>query len=236
MGKESIGEDMNLQEDGQTEEKTAILIVDDNEINRMILSETFRDQDKILEAENGKEALDLIRREPGGISAILLDIVMPEMDGLELLEILYKDGLTESIPVFLITADSSEQNTQRGYQLGAMDIIEKPIVPYFVKKRVGSVVELFHARKRLSNTVHKQHQRLLAQEMEIYELNNAIIETLSTAIEFRSGESGAHVKRIRELTGLFLRRLMEIRPEKYQFSEGEIEMISLASIMHDVGI
>ena len=69
---------MNLQEDGQTEEKTAILIVDDNEINRMILSETFRDQDKILEAENGKEALDLIRREPGGISAILLDIVMPE--------------------------------------------------------------------------------------------------------------------------------------------------------------
>ncbi len=91
---------MNLQEDGQTEEKTAILIVDDNEINRMILSETFRDQDKILEAENGKEALDLIRREPGGISAILLDIVMPEMDGLELLEILYKDGLTESIPVF----------------------------------------------------------------------------------------------------------------------------------------
>ena len=226
---------MNLQEDGQTEEKTAILIVDDNEINRMILSETFRDQDKILEAENGKEALDLIRREPGGISAILLDIVMPEMDGLELLEILYKDGLTESIPVFLITADSSEQNTQRGYQLGAMDIIEKPIVPYFVKKRVGSVVELFHARKRLSNTVHKQHQRLLAQEMEIYELNNAIIETLSTAIEFRSGESGAHVKRIRELTGLFLRRLMEIRPEKYQFSEDEIEMISLASIMHDVG-
>ena len=226
---------MNLQEDGQTEEKTAILIVDDNEINRMILSETFRDQDKILEAENGKEALDLIRREPGGISAILLDIVMPEMDGLELLEILYKDGLTESIPVFLITADSSEQNTQRGYQLGAMDIIEKPIVPYFVKKRVGSVVELFHARKRLSNTVHKQHQRLLAQEMEIYELNNAIIETLSTAIEFRSGESGAHVKRIRELTCLFLRRLMEIRPEKYQFSEDEIEMISLSSIMHDVG-
>ena len=102
---------MNLQEDGQTEEKTAILIVDDNEINRMILSETFRDQDKILEAENGKEALDLIRREPGGISAILLDIVMPEMDGLELLEILYKDGLTESIPVFLITAQFRAEYT-----------------------------------------------------------------------------------------------------------------------------
>ena len=135
MGKERIGEDMNLQEDGQTEEKTAILIVDDNEINRMILSETFRDQDKILEAENGKEALDLIRREPGGISAILLDIVMPEMDGLELLEILYKDGLTESIPVFLITADSSEQNTQRGIPAWCHGLlIETPNCSYFVKK------------------------------------------------------------------------------------------------------
>ena len=124
---------------------------------------------------------------------------------------------------------------QRGYQLGAMDIIEKPIVPYFVKKRVESVVELFRARKRLSNTVDLQHQKLLAQELEIYELNNAIIETLSTAIEFRSGESGAHVKRIKELTGLFLRELCRMNPEKYQFEEEEIEMISAAAIMHDVG-
>lgn len=97
------------------------------------MCETFKGRDEILEAENGEEALALIRRNPGSISAVLLDIVMPKMDGLALLEILNREGLTETIPVFLITADTSEQNMQRGYQLGAMDIIEKPIVPYFVK-------------------------------------------------------------------------------------------------------
>ena len=156
-----------MRPDGFDEERAALLIVDDNEINRMILCETFKGRDEILEAENGEEALALIRRNPGSISAVLLDIVMPKMDGLARLEILNREGLTETIPVFLITADTSEQNMQRGYQLGAMDIIEKPIVPYFVKKRVESVVELFRARKRLSNTVDLQHQQLLAQELEI---------------------------------------------------------------------
>lgn len=226
---------MDIYVGDQTEERSAILIVDDNEINRMILGETFKDWEEILEAENGKEALKLIQQYQYSISAILLDIIMPEMNGFELLEILNQEGLTEKIPVFLITADSSEENMLRGYELGVMDIIEKPIVPYFVKKRVESVVELFSARKRLSNTVDIQHKQLQAQEREILELNNAIIETLSTAIEFRSGESGEHVKRIRELTALFLTKLCEIKPEKYHFTNEEVEMISVASIMHDVG-
>ena len=163
---------MDIYVGDQTEERSAILIVDDNEINRMILSETFKDWEEILEAENGKEALKLIQQYQYSISAILLDIIMPEMNGFELLEILNQEGLTEKIPVFLITADSSEENMLRGYELGVMDIIEKPIVPYFVKKRVESVVELFSARKRLSNTVDIQHKQLQAQEREILELNN----------------------------------------------------------------
>lgn len=223
------------RQDPYKEEKSAILIVDDNEINRMILSETFREEEEILEAENGEEALEIIHSAGKRISAVLLDIIMPKMDGLTLLEILHNEGVTETIPVFLITADSSEQNMLKGYQLGVMDIIEKPIVPFFVKKRVNSVVELFRARKRLSNVVDLQSRRLLEQEREINELNNAIIETLSTAIEFRSGESGAHVKRIRELTARFLIDLRRRYPEKYRFTDEEIEMISVASIMHDVG-
>ena len=107
-----------MREDGFDEEKSAVLIVDDNEINRMILCETFKGRDEILEAENGEEALALIRRNPGSISAVLLDIVMPKMDGLALLEILNREGLTETIPVFLITADTSEQNMQRSAYLG----------------------------------------------------------------------------------------------------------------------
>lgn len=220
---------------GIGKERSAILIVDDNEINRIVLHETFKGEDTILEAENGQEALDIIEHSGYSISALLLDIMMPVMDGFELLEILNKKGLTEKLPVFLITADSSDENMQRGYNLGVMDIIEKPIVPYFVKKRVKSVMELFRARKRLSNVVDFQSRQLEAQEKEIIELNNAIIETLSTAIEFRSGESGEHVKRIRKLSKLLLLELRDRKPEKYWFGDDEIEMISVAAIMHDVG-
>lgn len=86
---------MDIYVGDQTEERSAILIVDDNEINRMILSETFKDWEEILEAENGKEALKLIQQYQYSISAILLDIIMPEMNGFELLEILNQEGLTE---------------------------------------------------------------------------------------------------------------------------------------------
>ena len=130
---------MNLQEDGQTEEKTAILIVDDNEINRMILSETFRDQDKILEAENGKEALDLIRREPGGISAILLDIVMPEMDGLELLVQANQKFKGLKIVIFSAFADFSYAKT--ALENRGLHYFLKPIDPDEFQNILSEIVE-----------------------------------------------------------------------------------------------
>ena len=117
------------------------------------------------------------------------------MDGFQVMEKMRDLRLTEKIPVFLITADSSEESMRRGYELGAMDIIENPIVPYFVRRRVESVMELFAARERLGHVVELQGQKLRRQEQEIMNLNYSIIESLSTAIEFRSGESGEHVKK-----------------------------------------
>ena len=220
---------------GQAEAET-ILIVDDMEINRAILRETFADSHAILEAENGEQAFALLlSQKQNAISAILLDIVMPVMDGFEFLQKFQAAGLGEKIPVFLITADSSEESMRKGYNLGVMDIIEKPIIPYFVKKRVESVMELYRARRKLSATVQLQGLELMEKEQEITDLNNAIIETLSTAIEFRSGESGSHVKRIRYLTEVLLQELRNADREKYNFSDEQIRQISMAAIMHDVG-
>src|SRR5699024_3958051 len=134
-------------------EKKDILIVDDMEINRAILSQIFADRNKTLEAENGLEAIQILERQRNNIAAVLLDIVMPVMDGFQVMEKMAEMGLMDKIPVFLITANTSEESMSRGYQLGAMDIIEKPIVPYFVRRRVESVMELFSARKRLSHVV-----------------------------------------------------------------------------------
>lgn len=213
----------------------SVLVVDDSEINRAVLGETFKQDYNILEAENGKEALKILSEKHSEISAVLLDIVMPVMDGFAFLEELTKTSLFSEIPVFLITADTSEESMHRGYNYGVMDIIEKPIVPYFVRKRVNSVVELFRARKKLSKKVVTQQGQIIEKEEEINQLNYALIETLATAIEFRSGESGNHVRRISSLTRHLLTALREKNPNEYGFSNEEIDKIAAASILHDVG-
>ena len=208
-----------------------ILIVDDDEFNRAILDNLFSRFYQTEEAENGRIGLDKIKECPEKYSAILLDAMMPEMDGLEVLENLKKEGLNDKIPVFLITAEASDSVMREAYRLGVMDVISKPVVPYVVERRVNSVVELFRARKQLSTRVDVQASELLQKEHRISSLNRGLFEALAAAIEFRNGESGEHVRRIHDITRFLLTRtdLGE------GMSEEEISNIALASVMHDVG-
>lgn len=214
--------------------KPLILIVDDIEINRAILCEAFHEDYDILEAENGKEALDLIYANTDAIAAVLLDVVMPVMDGFTAIEHLYEDNLLEKIPVFLITAECSEANMRRGYDMGVVDIIEKPIVPYFIKRRIGHVIELYQHREHLRHVVSEQEVALQEKAREIQNLNNSLITSLSTAIEFRDCESGEHVKRMHDITLLLIRKGCGLC-EEYSLGEAEISRIATAAIMHDVG-
>ncbi len=208
-----------------------LLIVDDNEINRAVLESIFSGEYLIEEAENGKEAVDKLTLMGDNICAILLDVIMPVMDGMEVLEELNKMGTTGHTPVFLITAETADSTLKRAYSLGVMDVITKPVVPYIVKRRINSVIELFRARKQLSQKVEEQHSKILDQAERIIQLNMGMIESLSTAIEFRSGESGGHVRRIHDITKYML--------EYTEFGNGldneTISHIALAAIMHDVG-
>ena len=170
-----------------------ILIVDDDEINRGILDNIFCDYYIAEEAENGKIGLNKILDNPEKYCAILLDVMMPEMDGLEVLHHLKEAGLVKKIPVFMITAEANDNTIKEAYRLGVMDVILKPVVPYLVLRRVNSIVELFQVRKRLGNQVERQSLELLEKSQKIIELYQGMIEALSTAIEFRDGESGEHV-------------------------------------------
>ena len=211
--------------------QNTILIVDDDEINRGILDNLFSAFYEVEEAENGETGLSMIQENQEKYCAVLLDVVMPVMDGLEVLRRLKSRGLLEKIPVFLITAEASDSTMKEAYRLGVMDVISKPVIPYIVIRRINSVVELFRARKRLGNVVEQQQSKLLAQAEKIISLNQGMIESLSTAIEFRSGESGEHVRRIREITEYILKHT--------EFGEGlneeQIRQIGLGAIMHDVG-
>ena len=208
-----------------------LLIVDDDLFNRSILEEIFSDDYVIDQAEDGCQGLDAILARPDQLCAVLLDVVMPRMSGLEVLERLHQAGLTGQIPVFLITADASGDIMRQAYHLGVMDVISKPVIPYVVRRRVNSVVELFRARKRLGSQVERQQSELLRQAEQIIQLNQGMIEALSTAIEFRSGESGGHVRRIHDITDYLLRRT----PLGRGLTQEDIRDIALASIMHDVG-
>ena len=207
-----------------------VLIIDDDEINRAILDNLFSETYVIQEAENGRIGLEKILAQRDRICAVLLDVVMPEMDGIQVMRALNERNIQEQIPVFLITAEASDTVMREAYELGVMDVISKPVVPYVVRRRVNSVVELFQARKRLGNVVDQQQTELLRQARLIIDLNMGMIESLSTAIEFRSGESGEHVRRIHDITKYMLTHT----PLGRGLSEQDIDWISMAAIIHDV--
>lgn len=126
-----------------------LLIVDDQEVNRAILANIFEPEYRIMEADDGLTGLAAIQAYGPSICAVLLDVVMPRMNGIQVLRKLYQDGLIQTIPIFLITADVAGSVMREAYELGVMDVIFKPVVPYLVRRRVNSVVELFQARRRL---------------------------------------------------------------------------------------
>ena len=212
-------------------EGECILVVDDDEMNRAILGNIFEDEYKILEAENGLRGLEQIWAHRDELCAVLLDVVMPEMDGLEVLQQLQESGLTREVPIFMVTADPGTSTIEQSYQCGVMDVIAKPVVPYVVRRRVDSVVELFRARRRLGAEVERQRDQLILQAQQLAAMGMGMVEALATAIEFRSDESGEHVRRIHDITCYLLRTT----PLGEGLSEDEIKLIGVAAITHDVG-
>jgi len=207
--------------------RNQILIVDDMEINRGILSGLFAQEYTVLEAENGLEALELIQANRDSIAVILLDIVMPVMDGFQLMERLQKTGILQRVPVILITADSFHDNEIKGLSLGAYDIIMKPFDPLIVKKRVENCIELYRHKHCLEHLVELRTRKLT-------ETNNFIIDALGTIIEYRSLESGQHIRRVRAFTRALLEQLSAAKPE-LNLTRQTINVIVSAAAMHDVG-
>lgn len=213
--------------------KNIILIVDDVKLNRDILRMAFEEKYEILEAENGREALVLVEAYKERLLAVLLDIIMPEMDGFEVMIEMNHSHLMKYIPVFLITMEVDPSYLQKGYDLGAVDVITKPFNISFVKRRIENIIELYKHRYSLQEVIDQQVVQIKKQERELYEENRSIINTLATAIEFRDCESGNHVNRIRDITCYLLKELVKCRECK--LTSHQIELIGDAAVMHDVG-
>lgn len=206
--------------------KQTLLIVDDDEINRAPLVEAFKDSYIIIESEDGKDAVEIINSRDD-IAAVLLDMLMPVMGGIDVLREMNKSGKISEIPVFIITAAESKSLLMEAYNLGASDVIQKPAFMPFIKCRIGNIIELNRHRTDLESMLDEKVARLNL-------INTSMIEALANIIEFRDGESGEHVKRISTLTKKMLTTVNLLYPE-YYLPIQEIEKISAASTLHDVG-
>ncbi len=216
---------MSQRESGNIRKK--ILIVDDSEINRSLLSDMLSDEYEILEAEHGMEACAILHNQEQEIALMLLDIVMPVMDGFETLAAMNKNGWIKSIPVIMISAETVPTYVDRAYDLGVKDYISRPFDERTVRRRVVNTLILFAKQKELEHMVTEQI-------MEKEKGNKLMIEILSNIVEFRNGESGLHVLHIRILTELFLRSLLE-KTDKYDISSRDIPVVCNASALHDIG-
>ena len=207
--------------------KDTILIVDDQELNRVILRNVFEEEYNLLEAENGEQALLLVAQYHENIAALLLDLVMPIKDGYQVLKELDEKNMLGSLPVIVITAEDSAENEVRAFDLGASDIIMKPFEPYVVHRRVQNVIELNLRKLNQQEIIEDQAQKLR-------ESNSTMIDALSSIIEYRSVETGQHIHRIRLFTEVLLSDVARCYPE-FALDSRKLSMIASASSMHDIG-
>ena len=213
--------------------KPTILIVDDVDINREILCEIFQGY-RTIQAENGKEAVDIIASNPDAISVVLLDVVMPVMDGVAVLKEMKKRKWMDDIPVLLITGEATTEIEREAYRLGASDIIKKPFDPEVAKQRVKNVIELYYNKRHLEDMVELQTKVLRKQAEELQSINDRIVDVMSNVVEFRNLESGNHVKRVKTFTNILAKYVAQEYPE-YHLDSNSIDMITSASALHDVG-
>lgn len=188
--------------------RNKILIVDDAELNRSLLTDILSEEYDILEAENGLQAIAQIERNKHKISVVLLDIMMPEVDGFEVLAIMNKNRWLEQIPVIIISAETTSNYIDNAYDLGAIEYVSRPFDAKTIQRRISNIIMLYSKQKHLENMVTEQ---MLEKEKS----NLIMVELLSHIVEFRNGESGMHVLNIRSITEMLLKRLCAVSDQHH---------------------
>ena len=207
--------------------KPLLLIVDDSQINRTILSEMLKDEYEIIEVDRGNKAIEVLREYGNEITVVLLDIIMPGMSGFDVLSVMSHNGWIEDIPVVMISSEDSDDVIFRAYEQGASDYVSRPFDMRVVRQRVNNVMRLYARQRRLS--------ALLAQQYyEREKSSNTLVNIMGGAMELRNGESGPHVLHVRNLTEILLDCLLK-KTDRYVISGRKRSAIILSSVMHDIG-
>ncbi len=223
---ENIDEFIRVERES-LENKPLLLIVDDSEMNRFLLRNILEEDYRVIEAKDGEEAVRMIDQYHADISMILLDIVMPKLDGFGVLEFMNVNDIVEDIPVIMISSMNEDSAIKRCYELGISEYIKRPFDSEIVKKRVGNIINLYKRQRKLQHEIQAQ--------VEERERNSRIVTSIiSHVVETRNGESGPHVIHVEKITEILLDKLTEIS-DKYPLTKQDKQQISLASALHDIG-
>jgi len=214
--------------------RNTILIVDDTEMNRKLIKHIFKEQYEIVEAGDGEEAMALIEDLQEDIALIFLDLMMPVKSGLDVLKFMDEKGFIDTIPVIMITGEATDESDEKAYEYGASDIIYKPFAPKVVMRRAKNIIELFENRINLEQQLEKRTRQLRQSTEKLEKNNEFLVEALSSVVEFRSLESGEHIKRVKYFTKLLLKYLRKYFPE-YNISDEQAALMANAAALHDIG-
>ena len=204
-----------------------ILIVDDSEMNREILTDMLDGGYEIMEAANGKEAIAVLKEHSAELSLVLLDMIMPELNGLQVLEMMGNSGILDDLPVIMISSEDSIEVTHRAYELGVTEFIRRPFDSLVVNKRCKNVIALYSKQKRMAELFADQFYE---REKD----SHMMIDILAHIVEFRNNECGMHVVNVQSFTEILLRQLIK-KTDKYEISENDINLITNAAALHDIG-
>lgn len=215
------------KQSGDDKERPHVLIVDDSEFNRELLCGILGESFEILEADSGKEGLKLLRRYGTQISVVLLDIIMPEMNGFDVLDEMNKEHWLDNIPVIMISADDSDENIRRAFDLGVTDYICRPFDAKVVERRIRNTITLNLKQRRMLSL-------LAEQSRDKEKIGQMMVDILSNTVCYVNGESGQHIRNIQRITAILLERLL-LKTDRYRLSFQDCVMISTASALHDIG-
>ncbi|MEA4854597.1 MAG: response regulator [Christensenella sp.] len=205
-----------------------VLVVDDIELNRAILEELLSDEYEVVQADGGAQAIKTLENRRTEIALVLLDIVMPEVSGYDVLSFMKFNGLLEKIPVILITAAGSNREEEKGLEMGAVDFIRKPFSPSIVKRRIQTMMQLYRYQNGLEELIREKTEALSG-------INATIVAVLTSVLEKKTIETKEHIQRIRLYTNELLQYVYEYYDDNIGTTTEQISMMGMASILHDVG-
>lgn len=214
--------------------KESILIVDDEELNRELLKQLFENSYNIILAKDGKEAISLLSRHYKEITVILLDLVMPIVNGYQVLQVISSREMFKNIPVIMVTANADAKGELFCYSLGAAAFIYKPFDVKVVRKMVDNVIDMYHNSEALRDLLKDKEEKLHEQQEKLNIFYDRLMEAVSNIVEFRNLESGIHIKRVKEFTRIMAENYMKLYPEEGLTPE-KIGVIVRASAIHDIG-